>query len=113
MQPTALMEQTTRPFAFCAAALLLNLAIGGADAQDRGTAGAIPQNVPPAISQKPSIPRLQLSPTQRTKIQQALSSEDTDVSFALKSAKGAQNVAPSVGAKVPGGLTLHPLPRGD
>jgi hypothetical protein len=102
-----------RPFAFCAAALLLvaTFAIGEADAQQRDTAGAIPQNIPPAISQKPSIPPLQLSPTQRTKIQQALRSEDTEVSFALKSAKGAQNFAPSVGAKVPGALKLHPLPR--
>jgi hypothetical protein len=40
-----------------------------------------------------------------------VSSKDTEVSFALKSAKGAQNFQPSVGAKVPGAVKLHPLPR--
>ena len=38
-------------------------------------------------------------------------SQDTKVSFALKQAKSAQNFEPSVGAKVPGALKLHPLPR--
>src|SRR5262249_7170713 len=38
-------------------------------------------------------------------------SQDTEVSFALKPAKAAQNFEPSVGAKVPGGVKLHPLPR--
>jgi hypothetical protein len=59
----------------------------------------------------PSIPPLQLSQAQRATIQQALSSEDTEVSFALKAAKSAQNFEPSLGAKIPNALKLHPLPR--
>ena len=101
----------------CCATLLVVL-VGGAlvnqaAAQDRDTAGpgAVPQSVPPAVSQNPSLPPLQLSPAQRTKIQQAVSSKDTEVSFALKSAKSAQNFQPSVGAKVPGAVKLQPLPR--
>jgi Protein of unknown function (DUF1236) len=108
------MEQDMRPFLYCAVGLVLvGFTFSRADAQERGTTepGAIPQNLPPTISQKPSIPPLRLSPTQRTEIQQALRSEDTEVSFALKSAKGAQNFTPSVGAKVPTALKLHPLPR--
>jgi hypothetical protein len=87
--------------------------VNQAAAQNRDTAGpgAVPQSGRPAVSQKPSLPPLQLSPGQRTKIQQAVSSKDTEVSFALKSAKGAQNFQPSVGAKVPGAVKLHPLPR--
>jgi hypothetical protein len=74
-------------------------------------AGAIPQNIPPAIAQNPSVPPLALSPAQRTKIQQAVRSEDTEVNFALKEAKSTQNFEPSIGAKVPGALKLHPLPQ--
>jgi hypothetical protein len=54
---------------------------------------------------------LQLSDEQRAKIKRALSSEHTEVSFGLKSAKGAQNFEPSPGATIPKGLGLHPLPR--
>jgi len=101
----------------CCATLLV-LLVGGAlvnqaTAQTGDTAGpgAVPQSGRPAVSQNASLPPLQLSPAQRTKIQQAVSSEDTEVSFALKSAKPAQNFQPSVGAKVPGAVKLHPLPR--
>ena len=40
-----------------------------------------------------------------------LAGEDTEVSFALKSAKPAANFEPSVGAKLPKALTAHALPR--
>ncbi len=33
------------------------------------------------------------------------------MSFALKNAKGTQNFQPSLGAKLPKGLGLHPLPQ--
>jgi hypothetical protein len=101
----------------CYATLLVVL-VGGAlvnqaaaQNQDAAGPGAVPQSVPPAVSQNPSLPPLQLSPAQRAKIQQAVSAEDTEVSFALKPAKSAQNFQPSVGAKVPGAVKLHPLPR--
>ena len=101
-----------RPFSghagFCAV-LVMGVIITRAGAQQ--SPGAIPQNVPPAISQKQSVPPLALSQGQREKIGAALRSEDTEVSFALKNAKGAQTFQPSVGAKLPKGLALHPLPR--
>jgi len=75
------------------------------------TRGAVPQSIPPPVSQNPSVPPLQLSQTQRDKIRRAVSSEDTEVSFALKSAKAAQKFDPSIGAKLPSGVGLHPLPQ--
>jgi len=57
------------------------------------------------------VPPLALSQAQREKIGAAVRSEDTEVSFALKNAKGAQSFQPSVGAKLPKGLGLHPLPQ--
>jgi hypothetical protein len=100
-----------RAISCCAALLAVGavIAITQADAQDRGGGGVIPQNIPPAVAQNPSVPPLALSPAQRTKIQQAVRSEDTEVSFALKGAKSAQNFEPSIGAKVPGALKLHTL----
>jgi hypothetical protein len=104
-----------RPFLYCAVLLaaVMVVAITRADPQDRGrtSPGAVPQNIPPPVSQNPSVPPLALSPAQRAKIQQAVKSEDTEVSFALKVAKSAQNFEPSIGTKVPGALKLHPLPR--
>ena len=100
-----------RPFsahaAFCAV-LVMGLTMARAGAQE--TPGAVPQSVPPAISQKQSVPPLALSQAQRQKIGAAVRSEDTEVSFALKNAKGA-HFQPSVGAKLPKGLGLHPLPQ--
>ena len=105
-----------RPFAYGGALLALvtvALVIPQAGAQDRDlrSPGAIPQNISPAISQNPSVPPLQLSQAQRTKIQRTVSSQNTEVSFALKDAKNAQSFQPSVGAKVPNVLKLHPLPQ--
>ena len=94
--------------AFCAL-LVMECIISRAGAQQ--SPGAIPQNVPPAISQKQSVPPLALSQAQRQKIRAAVRSEDTEVSFALKNAKAAQTFQPSVGAKLPKGLGLHPLPK--
>src|SRR5262245_2842473 len=103
-----------RPFsghaAFCAV-LVMGVIIARAGAQERPGSGAIPQNAPAAISQKQSVPPLTLSQAQREKIGAAVRSEDTEVSFALKNAKGAQSFEPSVGTKLPKGVGLHPLPQ--
>jgi hypothetical protein len=69
--------------------------------------GGVIQSVPPPVAQNPKPPPLHLTDDQRARIRQALSGEDTEVSFALKNAKPSQGFAPSVGAKVPSGL--HPL----
>jgi Protein of unknown function (DUF1236) len=106
-----------RPFsahsAFCAVlvGVIMAQVMAQAGAQETPAPGAIPQNVPPPISQNQSVPPLALSQAQREKIGVAVRSQDTEVSFALKNAKATQSFEPSVGAKVPKGLSLHPLPQ--
>jgi len=96
---------------YCAVAAIVCVSVGRADAQDRNTAnpGAMTQSTSPTAAQKPSVPPLALSQAQRARIREAVRSRDTEVSFALKGAKGAASFEPSVGAKVPNGLKLHPL----
>jgi hypothetical protein len=97
----------------CVAMVTACVSISRADAEDRSPpkSGAMTQNTSPTAAQKPSLPPLALSQAQRESIRQAVSSEDAEVSFALKEAKGAESFEPSVGAKVPNALKLHPLPR--
>ncbi len=76
-----------------------------------GTAsGAVEQTIPPPVSQNLALPALHLSDDQRAKIQQAVSGENTEVQFSLKSNKPAKGFQPLVGAKIPAGLHPHTLP---
>jgi hypothetical protein len=72
--------------------------------------GAVPQAIPPAISQTPKLPPLDLSDDQRAKIKQALRKQDTEVSFGTKTTKAAKSFEPAIGAKLPAGLKAHALP---
>jgi len=73
--------------------------------------GSVEQSIPPAVSQKPQVPPLHLSESQRAKIRQALSRENTEVTFSLKTQQPAKNLEPKVGATVPRALKLHALPE--
>jgi hypothetical protein len=73
-------------------------------------AGAVEQTIPPPVAQNPKPPPLQLSDDQRAKIRQAVSGENTEVQFSLKSNKPSEKFHPSVGAKIPAGLEPHTLP---
>jgi hypothetical protein len=99
-------------YSACVAMVIVYVSISRADAEDRNTVnpGPMTQSTSPTAAQKPSLPPLALSQAQRARIRQAVRSEDTEVSFALKPAKGAESFEPSVGAKVPNALKLHPLP---
>ena len=88
------------------AMVILCLGIAPANA-----AGEIPEASSSSGYQKPPMPPLDLSQAQRVRVQEALKSQHTEVSFALKSAKSAQSFNASVGAAVPKNLTPHPLPR--
>ena len=72
--------------------------------------GAVEQTIPPPVAQNPKPPPLELSDDQRAKIRQAVSGENTEVQFSLKSNKPSEKFEPSVGAKIPAGLTPHTLP---
>jgi hypothetical protein len=63
------------------------------------------------LHRAPMPPPLELSEARRAQIRQAVMREHSDVSFALKSAKPAQDFQPAAGAKLPKGLAAHPLPR--
>jgi hypothetical protein len=98
----------------CAAGISVLVATSGdftPATAENSQSGAVIQTVPPPVPQKPSVPALQLSDEQRTKIREAVAAEHSDVSFALKKAKAAENFQPSIGATLPKGLTPHPLPR--
>ena len=98
-------------FYLASAALAGACAVGVAGDATGQSRGAAPESIPPPVSQNPAIPPLHLSQTQREKIRQAVDSEDTEVSLTLKSAKPAEKFEPSVGAKLPSALKLHPLPQ--
>jgi hypothetical protein len=72
--------------------------------------GAVEQTIPPAVGQNQKPPPLQLSDDQRAKIRQAVSGENTEVQFSLKSNKPAEKFQPTVRAKIPAGLKPHTLP---
>jgi hypothetical protein len=72
--------------------------------------GAVEQTIPPPVAQNPKPPPLKLSDDQRAKIRQAVSGENTEVQFSLKSNKPSEKFEPSVGAKIPAGLKPHTLP---
>jgi hypothetical protein len=72
--------------------------------------GAVEQTIPPPVAQNPKPPPLKLSDDQRAKIRQAVSRENTEVQFSLKSNKPSEKFEPSVGAKIPAGLKPHTLP---
>lgn len=96
------------PTAVCVTALM----VAAATAQNSSNSqpGDVIQSVPPPISQKPELPPLNLTDDQRAKIKQVLKTENTEVTFQLKTTKPAQSFDPAVGAKIPTGLKAHSLP---
>jgi hypothetical protein len=62
--------------------------------------------IPPTGTQQP----LHLTDAQRAQIRQALAGLQTQVEFKLKKVKKAKDFTPTVGAKLPKGVTPHGLP---
>jgi len=91
-----------------AAVLVLSVSIPAVAAGPNS--GAVEQTIPPPVAQNPKPPPLKLSDDQRAKIRQAVSGENTEVQFSLKSNKPSEKFEPSVGAKIPAGLKPHTLP---
>jgi len=80
-------------------------------ADDKSRAGPAGPRAQIEIPASVSVPPLNLSDADRAKIRQAVSQEDTEVTFQLKATKSAQSFEPSVGARIPASLKLHALPR--
>jgi len=91
-----------------AAVLVLSVSIPAVAAGPNS--GAVEQTIPPPVAQNPEPPPLKLSDDQRAKIRQAVSGENTEVQFSLKSNKPSEKFEPSVGAKIPACLKPHTLP---
>jgi hypothetical protein len=73
--------------------------------------GAVIQSVGPAVASNPQVQPLDLNDQQRQDVKKAVAGEDIEVTFQLKDTKSAETFEPTVGAKVPAALKLHPLPR--
>src|SRR5262249_465867 len=91
------MQRLLHPAMLAGAALIYLTSIAAA-APSSAKTGPVQQQGGP-VSQKQTAPPLSLSDDQRQQIRQAIAARDTSVSFALKSAKPAQNFAPAVHAK--------------
>jgi hypothetical protein len=103
------MRQLAHRMALAGAALACLATVSTAVAQGANQ-GAVEQSVPPPVSQNPSVPPLKLSDAQRSQIQQALRSENTEVTFGMKTTKPTESFNPTVGAKLPTALKPHTLP---
>jgi hypothetical protein len=62
------------------------------------------------VSQNPSLPKLNLTNTQREQIRKAVLTEHNEVEFRLKATKSAKDFTPVVGAKIPKGVKAQSLP---
>jgi hypothetical protein len=92
-------------------AALAGAVVAAAAALAQTGPGSVDQSIPPPVSQQPEVPPLHLSESQRAKVRQAVSGEDTAVTFGLKDEQPAKDFEPEVGAVVPRIIELQPLPE--
>lgn len=72
--------------------------------------GAVIQSGGSIISQNPSLPKLNLNAPEREQVRQVLLTKHTEVEFRLKATKSAKDFTPTIGAKLPKGITPDGLP---
>src|SRR5690242_14428177 len=96
----------SRTAVLCAA---LMLAAGPAIAADNAK-GAVEQTGGNNVSQKPSLPKLNLTDAQRQEISKILTQKNSQIEFNLKTTKKAKDFNPQVGAKLPKGVKPDGLP---
>jgi hypothetical protein len=72
--------------------------------------GAVELSNGTKVPQSPSLPKLNLTNTQREQIRQTVQTEHNEVEFRLKSAKAAKDFTPAVGATLPKGVKAQSLP---
>ena len=88
-----------------AALCVSTLAVTAAAAQNSGNfhPGDVNQSVPPPVSQKAQLPPLDLTDDQRAQVKHVLMTQNTEVTFQLKTTKPAKSFDPTVGAQDPEG----------
>jgi hypothetical protein len=72
--------------------------------------GAVELSNGTKVPQNPSLPKLNLTNTQREQIRKAVLTEHNEVEFRLKATKSAKDFTPVVGAKIPKGVKAQSLP---
>jgi hypothetical protein len=93
-----------------AAAIFVAATFAATAAQTGTDSGAVVQSNGPPVKQNTSPPKLELSDAERTRIAKTVAGHETDVSFALKTAKPAAQFKPAIGEKLPQQLKAHSLP---
>ena len=97
------------PTTLAALAIVLGVAAVSAAAQPN-TQGAVDLSNGTKVPQNPSLPKLDLTNTQREQIRKAVLIEHNEVEFRLKATKPAKDFTPAVGAKLPKGVKAQSLP---
>ncbi|TWB87119.1 hypothetical protein FBZ93_12350 [Bradyrhizobium macuxiense] len=72
--------------------------------------GAVELSDGTKVPQTPSLPKLNLSNSQREQIRKAVLTEHNEVEFRLAATKSAKDFTPAVGAKLPKGVKAQSLP---
>lgn len=72
--------------------------------------GAVELSNGTKVPQNPSLPKLNLTNTQREQIRKAVLSEHNEVEFRLAATKSGKDFNPAVGAKIPKGIKAQSLP---
>jgi hypothetical protein len=69
--------------------------------------GAVELSNGTKVPQKPSLPKLNLTNTQREQIRKAVLTEHNEVEFRLKATKAAKDFSPAVGATIPKAIAAN------
>ena len=92
------------------AALAIILGSGAVSFAQSNVQGAVELSNGTKVPQNPSLPKLDLTNTQREQIRKAVLTEHNEVEFRLAPTKSAKNFTPTVGAKIPKGIKAQSLP---
>jgi hypothetical protein len=90
----------------------LAIMLGGAalSLAQENAQGAVELSNGTKVPQNPSLPKLNLTNTQREQIRKAVLTEHNEVEFRLQATKSAKDFTPAVGAKIPRGVKAQSLP---
>jgi len=92
------------------AALAIILGSGAVSFAQSNVQGAVELSNGTKVPQNPSLPKLDLTNTQREQIRKAVLTEHNEVEFRLASTKSAKSFTPAIGANIPKGIKAQSLP---
>ncbi|WP_074128276.1 hypothetical protein [Bradyrhizobium sp. NAS96.2] len=92
------------------AALAIMLGGTALSSAQQNAQGAVELSNGTKVPQNPSLPKLNLSNSQREQIRKAVLTERNEVEFRLAATKSAKDFTPAVGAKIPKGVKAQSFP---